>query len=126
VPTILAATGIAGKAGEILIAGSLLVIFFLALGVGLWYYRRWRGEPDPPSSVPWTLDDLRKLRAQGMLTDTEYQALRDTIIGLHTGEPPAAATREIPRPAAAQKEADEEWDWVAEEDPRSGGFDVKK
>ncbi len=122
--SILASANLAEKAGEILIAGSLLIASFLALGLGLWYYRRWRGETESPSTAPWTLDDLRKLREQGKLTESEYQKLRDAVIGAFTGQTGgngSEASRQVNPPRD-----EEQWDWVAEDDAGSGGFDVKK
>ncbi len=118
-------TSVSGKAAGIMVACLALMGAFLVLGAGLWYIRRWqRGRID--SSAPWTFDDLRKLRDQGKLTEAEYQRLRAEMIGMYTGEARPEGPLSSP-PAKDKPEQDNEgWDWVAEDDPGSGGFEVKK
>lgn len=96
----------------------LLLGVFFVLSLGIWYYRRRRQAGDSPaSSVPWTLDDLRRLRNQGDLTEEEYQTLRANIIGLYSGESPPETP--IPR--------QEHWDWVAPDPPENrSDLDVEK
>lgn len=117
------ASRVSENVGTILLASLMLGAAFLVLAVGVWYYRRWQAGHDRESTAPWTFDDLRKLREQGKLTDEEYHALRASMIGFHAGEVPS-------KPAQASspdvKPAEESWDWVAEGDPRQGGFDLKK
>lgn len=115
---------------DILVACLMLMGAFLVLGLGLWYYRRWQRNIDPGPAMTWTLEDLRKLRSQGELTEAEYQTLRAGIIGGLTDE---KASQGPPRNFGAsvettrsQEGVDEEWDWVAEDEPGSENFDVKK
>jgi hypothetical protein len=123
VATILA-TDVSGKAVGIILACLMLMGALLLLGIGIWYVRRWqRGEAD--SSAPWTFDDLRKLRDQGNLTEDEYQTLRAEIIGMYTGEAKPGGPS-APQRAKPEQEQNEDWDWVAEDEPGSDGFDVKK
>ena len=57
----------------VLMAGGRLSCFVVVI----WYYRRRSLSDDEPSStVAWTLDDLRRMRAEGSLTEEEYQTLR--------------------------------------------------
>ena len=122
--TILAASG-PDKTLSIVVTCLILMGAFLVLGVGLWYIRRRLRSARADTSAPWTFDDLRKLRADGKLTEEEYQTLRGEMIGMYTKEARPEASSTVP-PRRRQRKKEEEWDWVAEDDPRSGGFDVKK
>jgi hypothetical protein len=62
---------------------------------------------------------LRKLRDQGQLSEEEYQVLRANMVEMYTRKPTAAER-------TRSKSPPEEWDWVAEDDSGTGGFDVKK
>jgi hypothetical protein len=72
---------VADLAVRIMIAGGLLLLAIIVLALGVWYYRRrWLGGTES-STTPWTLEDLRQLRAGGDITEAEYQALRGALIG---------------------------------------------
>ena len=61
-----------------------LIVFYIVATV---YYRRFReSSSSSDDQTPWTLDDVRKLRDQGDLTQEEYQKLRAAIIGAFQGE----------------------------------------
>lgn len=113
------AAKIADNAGTIILTCLMLGAAFLVLGLGLWYYRRWRDRLNAPVSTSWTLDDLRKMREQGQLSEQEYQTLRAQLIHEYSGKPQSG------HPPTAAGKADEQWDWVAKDEPGAGGFDVK-
>jgi hypothetical protein len=103
----------------------ILIGVFLVLGVVVWAARRWlRGVKDA-AAAPWTFEDLRNLRDQGKLTEAEYQTLRGEMIGMYTKEVHPDASPAAPPPRRPGKE-EEKWDWVAEAEPGSDGFEVKK
>jgi len=127
VATILAAGEAGEKALSIIVTCLMLIGAFLVLGVGIWYIRRWQRGGRDSAAAPWSLDDLRKLRDQGQLTEAEYQALRAEMIGMYTGR--GQTQSEIPSAEPQTKDGqapDQEWDWIADNDPPSGGFDVKR
>lgn len=103
----------------------ILIGVFLVLGVGVWFARRWLRSVKESASVPWTFEELRKLRDQGKLTEQEYQTLRDGMIGMYAKEVHPDASPTAPSPQR-QRTQEEGWDWVAEDEPGTGGFDVKK
>lgn len=101
------------RARDIMVACGLLIGALIVLGVFVWYYRRrWLVGVDT-SPLPWTFEDLRRLRDQGELSEEEYQRLRAAMIGAATGEP-----RESP-PRATPTESDASGDTV-------WAFDMKK
>jgi hypothetical protein len=83
--TAVLATNVADLAGRILVAGGLLLLAIIVLSLGVWYYRRRLLGAEESSANSWTLDEFRRLRAQGDLTEEEYQALRATLIGRYAG-----------------------------------------
>jgi hypothetical protein len=114
------AADIADLSGRIIVACLMLLGAVAILGVAFWYYRRWqRRAPAGTSSGTWSLDDLRRMREQGQLTEEEYQNLRAAVIQSYAGGRP---TETRPRPVGSD---DEPWDWVAGQGPPDG-FDVKK
>ena len=52
----------------------------------IWWRRRSLSEEQPSSSEVWTLDDLRRMRAEGSLTEEEYQRLRQVLIAAYKGK----------------------------------------
>lgn len=122
--TILLAS-VADKTVSIMLACLMLAGAFLVLGIGVWLVRRWQRGSTADTTAPWTFEDLRKLRADGKLTEEEYQTLRGEMIAMYSKEVRSEASPAAPLPRQ-QRKPEEEWDWVAEDDPRSGGFDVKK
>jgi uncharacterized membrane protein len=58
------------------------IILFVAI---MWYRRHWLDSGDSASSAAWTLDDLRRLRDQGSMTEEEYQAARTAMIASYRG-----------------------------------------
>jgi hypothetical protein len=64
--------------------GVFMLAAVVFIAVLMWYRRR--NEDDEPSSAePWTLDDLRQLRASGSLTEEEYQRVRAAMIATYRG-----------------------------------------
>lgn len=90
---------ITANASRIVVASILLGLAVIVLSVGLWYYRRrWLNSTDS-SGAPWTLEDLRRLRDSGELTEEEYEALRATLKNAYRSEisrPKPNATSGIP------------------------------
>ncbi len=67
---------------KIIVAGGLLVGALIVLWLGVWYYRRHWLESEASGVGPaWTLEDLRRLRDRGDLSESEYQALRGLVVG---------------------------------------------
>lgn len=58
----------------------LAAVFFGALII--WWRRRSMAD-EPTSTEVWTLDDLRRMRADGSLSEDEYQRLRETLIAAY-------------------------------------------
>ena len=58
-----------------LVLVAVAIVFFSSVN---WYRRHWLGDEES-SSEPWTLDDLRRLRADGSLTQEEYEQMRAVI-----------------------------------------------
>jgi hypothetical protein len=84
-----------------------IIIGLVLLMLGVWTLaRKYLLANDEGHSAPWTLQDLRDLRAQGRLTETEFETLRAEMIG-------ALKTR--PQPA------DEKQDLGGEKDATRGG-----
>ncbi|MCL2329777.1 MAG: hypothetical protein FWC56_00570 [Phycisphaerae bacterium] len=73
---------------RIIVACALLIGAVLVLAAVYWYYRK-RYHHDEKLSVgqPWTFEDLRQMRAQGKLTEAEYQALRASLVAAFRSEP---------------------------------------
>jgi len=83
----LLANSMANSVTQVLIWGGVLILAVVFLFGGLWYYRRWwlRGD-EPSGDTAWTLDDLRRLRAEGQITEEEYQALRAAMTAAFRGD----------------------------------------
>ena len=60
--------------------GWLVPAVLLVAAAGYMFYRRLAGPGSAPEAS-FTLRDLRKLREQGQLIESEYQRLRETVIG---------------------------------------------
>ncbi len=82
----------------------LLLVTIVALLVIGWYRKRVLSDKETSSSSTWTLDDIRRLRAEGNLTEEEYQRLRATIIATYRGR---EGDRDKP------DSSPEKWDWTA-------------
>lgn len=53
-------------------------------GVAVWVVRRKMfGAGDSSGGAAWTLQQLRDLRADGQITEEEYQSLRSEMLGQH-------------------------------------------
>ncbi len=67
----------------IVVACLILMAAAIALfAVIAWYRRSWL-ESAPSSSQAWTLEDLRRLRDQGSMTEEEFQAARSAMIAAY-------------------------------------------
>jgi len=60
---------------------TVLLLLVIALGLGVWYYRRWMFAEASDSTESWTLADLRALRETGELSEEEYEKMRQALIG---------------------------------------------
>ncbi len=65
-------------AGLILTFVTLAVLIMGGTGVILWV-RRWSRRDTP--AEPFTVQDLRDMRARGEITEREYMAMRAALIG---------------------------------------------
>jgi len=72
-------------AGWIIATCLILLVAGIILYVGVLFYRRRWLDSSSGSTEPWTLDDLRRLRSQGDVTEDEYQAMRAAIIDSYRG-----------------------------------------
>jgi hypothetical protein len=72
---------------------ALVTILLIAVGSAVVLLsRRWMRDSDTPDTItPFTLQDLREMRARGDIDDTEYTAMRAMILGRH--DPATAADR---------------------------------
>lgn len=65
----------------------LVILTIVLIGVGsavVLLSRRWmRGGDAPNAATPFTLQDLREMRARGDIDETEYAAMRTMILGRH-------------------------------------------
>jgi hypothetical protein len=74
------------KAQPILWIGLGLILAVIVFGIFIaWYRKRSLSREPQTSSEAWTLDDLRRMRADGTLTEDEYQQLRATLIAALKG-----------------------------------------
>lgn len=93
----------AGIVWACLLLLSALIILYVGVSV---FRRYWLKAPDT-SSEPWTLDDLRKMRDQGQLTQAEFESLRAAMIGSLTGDGDSSAKRaESARPNSVRHKSD--------------------
>jgi hypothetical protein len=60
---------------------ALLLVLIVALGLFVWYYRRWMFSEPEQSIEAWSLSDLRGLRESGKITLEEYEKMRAAMIG---------------------------------------------
>ena len=71
---------------QVLIWGGVLLLAVIVLFGVVWYYRRrWLTLGEPTRGTPWTLDDLRRMREAGQITEEEYRALRATLVAAFRG-----------------------------------------
>jgi hypothetical protein len=86
------------------IGGALLVLLVIVV-VG-WFaiarIRSWMRE-NAESEAPFTLDDLRRLRREGQLTEEEYETARQAMIGEVRGKSSLDAAEVKRRVAAGQR-----------------------
>ncbi len=74
------------KSLPIILSGLGLILGAILFGaVIIWWRRRSLAEDQPTSTEVWTLDDLRRMRADGSLTEEEYQRLRQAMIAAYKG-----------------------------------------
>ena len=72
------------KSLPILLSGLGLILGAILFGaVIIWWRRRSLAEEEPSSTEAWTLDDLRRMRADGSLTEEEFQRLRQAMIAAY-------------------------------------------
>lgn len=61
---------------------TLIMLAAMVVGVLLArYFRKWSREANSSGGAPFTLHDLRTMRAGGQITQAEYEAMREAIIG---------------------------------------------
>lgn len=60
---------------------GLLFVLIVALGLFVWYYRRWMFSDPEQSMEAWSLSDLRGLRESGQITMEEYEKMRAAMLG---------------------------------------------
>ena len=71
---------------QVLIWGGVLLLAAIVLFGVVWYYRRrWLARGKSTGGTPWTLDDLRRMREAGDITEEEYRALRAALVAAFRG-----------------------------------------
>ncbi len=68
---------------DLFLWGGVLIVLLVALWLVCMWLRRWYlgTSEDASSSGLWTLADLRRMKAQGEITEDEYETLRGQAIG---------------------------------------------
>jgi hypothetical protein len=83
----------ASTIGDVIWPCLVLIGAICVLGAAVWLVRRWSLQ-NPPSAKPdpWSLQDLRELKADGRITEEEFQALRQAVLestrGTASAKPP--------------------------------------
>ncbi|MFQ5494560.1 MAG: SHOCT domain-containing protein [Phycisphaerae bacterium] len=74
--------------GDILFWGGVLIAGIGALGLCLWWIRRWSLSTHPRrrDEEDWSLQHLRDLRVRGDLSEAEFEALKDRMLARHRDE----------------------------------------
>lgn len=104
------------RIGQIIFWCLVLLGLLFVLCVGLWYYRRRVLGPVDKLEQAWTFQDIRDMRDRGELTEEEYQAIRQTMIGAYRDQqsdsPPAKSLGGFGqhRGALSQQELDDNFD----------------
>jgi hypothetical protein len=116
---------------RIMIPYLALIVAVIVLGTGvLWVRKRVLAAPESKAEPGqlFTLEELRQLRAEGSLTETEYQTMKAAMIEALTGDgtrsnrgnsPLSSPVPEEPGQVASGNDKNEDWDWV------SPDFDLK-
>ena len=78
---ILAQSGWA-RSGEVLLWVLVLAAAVLLLFGAVVLVRKLIDREEPGASLPFTMDDLRRLRDEGQLSEQEYQRARERIVGM--------------------------------------------
>jgi len=71
------------KTLPILWIGLGLILAAILFGSIIIWWRRRSMVDESTSKEVWTLDDLRRMRADGSLTEDEYRRLRETMIAAY-------------------------------------------
>ncbi len=71
-----------GSEADLFLWGGILIVLMVGLWIVWVALRRWYfGTAQPGSSdALWTLEDLRRMRDSGELSESEYQTLRRQVI----------------------------------------------
>lgn len=84
--------------GDIILWCLALMGAIALLGGLVWLVRWWTlGKDTPRASEPWTLQELREMRAAGQVTEEEFQVLKRQILRAAnpaTGSPEEGEARE--------------------------------
>ncbi len=70
--------------GDVLLWTAVVIALLLALWVvWMWLRKQYHaGDDGPAAQQPWSLQELRDLRENEQITEVEYQALRQQVIGM--------------------------------------------
>ncbi len=66
--------------GDIIIWSLVLIGGVAVLGGFVWLIRHWAFAAPEQSTDEWSLQHLRDLKAEGRITDEEFQTLREKVI----------------------------------------------
>ena len=83
--------------------------------------RRFMKNERRSSPSTWSLDDIRKFRDQGQLSQEEFQKLREIVIGRTTPVNKTAPAQNPARPAEDDEEGEIVWQAENPEGPRKNG-----
>lgn len=86
------------------VVGVLLVLLLIGGGVTLKLRRRLLGTDDA-AGVPLSLHDLRRMHAEGMMSDEEFEKAKAALIGVASARPTAENGKGVqaikPKPGVA-------------------------
>jgi len=84
-------------AGDAIRWGAVLIGAIVVLGTVVWLARRWLlSGPAPSGDTVWSLQHLRELKAQGRITEEEFQSLKAKVIAAA-----GATSRQTKKPSSA-------------------------
>jgi uncharacterized membrane protein len=77
----LADAGSSDRFIEIVLWIAVLIVLLVALWVVWMVFRKWYFAAAERSTLPWSLQDLRRLQESGQINAEEFERLRQQVIG---------------------------------------------
>jgi uncharacterized membrane protein len=76
---------------EVIFWGLVLIAAICVLGVVVWVVRRWSlATPGKLGEEAWSLQHLREMKAQGQITNEEFESLKERLLRSHRASSDAA------------------------------------